>query len=484
MDDDRDLIGNAVQVPCFPHDALPGLLGDVLRERSAMPKDDAICASVLEAVTSLVASGVALYEKPDGGTGPLTSFGVLLASSGAGKSFHHGVLTEAVSRWCAKLAEQTPMNQSQQEAAHCVWLARVNAIKKVIKECVVDGEETNAIERLLAEELEKEPRSVVVPTLLQDDASMQAVLRSLEHWPVSGWIVDEGAVALDMLRPKDFSTMANLFGGKMIVHSRVREPHKEIRGYLTTLFMIQPGLFSAFCKKRGKQLKASGLDARFLYHVVLDAWIGSESPGYAITGHAHKQYGDRVTEMLDELHERIRSGRKELPSVTFSCRAKALLHNIHNRNLRLMSRRELDHCRDFLAKLTGHIARMAAKNHVFLGRDGDVSVDLVESAERVCLYHFEAYKWMHRPLDLEPQGVRDAAALVQCLRDHGTRSFACHRFGVVAMGIGITTTRLRRAIAELNHQGRIRMVTFGGKPFVEVLPPVGRLDDVLGPGGV
>ncbi|WP_316880348.1 DUF3987 domain-containing protein [Ralstonia wenshanensis] len=480
----RDLIGNAMQVPHFPYEALPSLLGDVLQERSETPKDDAIGASVLEAVSSLVASGLAVYEKPGGRTAPLTSFGMLLASSGAGKSFHHESLTEALSRWGAKHAEQTPLNQYQQQAAYRVWRKRVAMIEKVVQECLVNGEETDAIEALLAETLEREPRSVVVPALLQDDASMQAVLRCLEHWPVSGWIVDEGAVALEMLRAKDFPTLANLSGGKVIAHSRVGEPRKEIQGYLTTLFMIQPGLFKSFCKKRGEALKASGLDARFLYHIVLDEWIGSESPGYAIAGPAHEQYGERVTEMLDELHDRIRSGKKDLPSVAFSGSAKALLRDLNSRNLDLMSRLELAHCRDFLAKLTGHIARMAAKNHVFLGRDGDVSVELVESAEQVCCYHFQAYQWMHQPVEQRTQRARDVDMLAQWLHDHGTRQFAHHNLSKLAMVMGMETSRLRRAVSELFNRGRARLVTLSGKHYIEVLPPPDLLDDVLGHGGV
>lgn len=477
-------IGNAMKVPHFPYEALPSLLGDVLQERSETPKDDAIGASVLEAVSSLVSSGLAVYDKPGGGTAPLTSFGILLASSGAGKSFHHEPLTEAMSRWCAKHSEQTPMNQYQQQAAHRVWRKRVARIDKVIQECLVNGEETDAIEALLAKMLEQEPRPVVVPALLQDDASMQAVLRCLEHWPVSGWIVDEGAVALNMLRAKDFPTLANLFGGKVIPHSRVGEPRKEIQGYLTTLFMIQPGLFKSFCRKRGEELKASGLDARFLYYIVLDEWIGSESPGYAFAGRAHEQYGERVTEMLDELHARIRSGRKNLPSVAFSRSAKALLRDLQNRNIDLMSRAELAHCRDFLAKLTGHIARMAAKNHVFLGRDGDVSIELVESAEQVCWYHFQAYQWTHHPVDQQPQRVRDAVALAQWLHGHGTRQFAYHHLNKLAMVMGMKTNHLRSAVGELFNQGRARMVTVNGKHYIEVLPPADLLDDVLGYGGV
>jgi hypothetical protein len=293
------------------------------------------------------------------------------------------------------------MNQYQQQAAHRVWRKRVAMIEKVVQECLVNGEETDAIEALLAETLEQEPRSVVVPALLQDDASMQAVLRCLEHWPVSGWIVDEGAVALDMLRTKDFPTLANLSGGKVIAHSRVGEPRKEIQGYLTTLFMIQ-----------------------------------------------------------------------------------ALMRDLNNRNLDLMSRLELAHCRDFLAKLTGHIARMAAKNHVFLGRDGDVSVELVESAEQVCWYHFQAYQWMHQPVEQKTQRARDADMLAQWLHDHGTRQFAHHNLSKLAMVMGMETSRLPRAVSELFNRGRARLVTLSGKHYIEVLPPADLLDDVLGHGGV
>lgn len=283
-----------MKVPHYPYDALPSLLGDVLQERSKTPKDDAIGASVLEAVSSLVASGLAVYEKPGGGTAPLSSFGILLASSGAGKSFHYAPLTDAVTQWCAKHTAQAPMDEYQRLAAHSVWKKRVSNIEKIIHECLVNGEETEAIEALLAKVLAQEPVPAANQALLQDDASMQAVLRSLEHWPVSGWIVDEGAVALNMLRAKDFPTLANLSSGKVIQHSRVGEPRKEIRGSLTTLFMVQPGLFKSFCKKRGEDLKAGGLPARWLYHPVLDAWIGSEDAGHAIVGHAHEEYSGIV----------------------------------------------------------------------------------------------------------------------------------------------------------------------------------------------
>ncbi|WP_221937720.1 DUF3987 domain-containing protein [Variovorax sp. KBS0712] len=484
MRNGKGSIGNASEVPDFPYTALPGLLGSVLQERSKTPKDDAIGASILEAVSSLVSSGLAVYDKPGGGTAPLTSFGILLASSGAGKSFHHEPLTEAISQWCAKHSEQTPIAQYQQKAAHRVWQKRVAMFDKDIQKRLVNDEGTDEIEALLAKMLEQEPRPAVIPTLLQDDASMQAVLRSLEHWPVSGWIVDEGMIALNMLRTKDFPTLANLFGGKVIRHSRVDEPRKEIQGYLTMLFMVQPGLFKSFCKKRGDELKASGLDARFLYHIVLDEWIGSEHQEDAFIGRAHAEYGERVTAMLNDLNTRIRSGKKEIPSVAFGRNAKTSLRHLQDRNLDLMSHPELAHCRDFLAKMTGHIARMAAKNHVFLGRDGDISVELIESAEQICWYHFEAYQWTHNPLDQELQRERDAAALAQWLQRIGLRQFNYRHRNEIAIRLGMTQPRLRSAIGELFNQDRARFLTIKGTHFIEVLPPFDALDNVLSRGGI
>lgn len=466
-------------LPQYPFREQPGLLNAVLEERSQTPKDDAIAASVLEAVSSLVASGLAVYQRPEGGTAPLASYGVLLASSGAGKSFHYGPLTEPVTRWCAAQAAQLPVNQHQQKAEHCVWRKKVLQLGKVIQECVANGDETGPIQAQLAEMLAQEPRPAVSQALLHDDASMQAVLRSLELWPVAGWVVDEGAVALNMLRSKDLSTLANLSGGKVIQHSRVGESRKEIQGCLTTLFMVQPGLFKVFDKKRSEDLKASGLSARFLYHLVSEDWIGTEKAGDAIIGSAYGQYGERVTVMLDEIQARIHVGKKELPAVRLAEKAKVRLAEFQRQNLSLMSRPKLAYCRDFLAKLTGHIARMAAKNHVFLGREGEVSVELVEKAEQVCQYHFEAYQWVHSPLINEPQHVRDAATLVQCLYDQRARDFAYRDLGKVALVMGMSTIRLRRAIADLSNQGRMRMLLRDGEYHIEVLPPVGQMDNIL-----
>jgi hypothetical protein len=250
------------------------------------------------------------------------------------------------------------------------------------------------------------------------------------------------------------------------------------------LFMVQPGLFKSFCKKRGDELKASGLDARFLYHIVFDEWIGSEDEEHAVIGDAHVAYGKRVTEMLDDLHARIRSGKKDMQSVAFHPNAKAMLNRLQKRNLALMSRPELAHCRDFLAKMTGHIARMAAKNHVFLGRDGEISVELVEGAEEICWYHFGAYQWTHNPLDQELQRERDAFALAQWLQGNGTRQLDYRRRGEIAIRLGMTPPRLRSAIGELFNQDRARFLTIKGMHFIEVLPPIDAQDNSLNRGGI
>lgn len=173
-----------------------------------------------------------------------------------------------------------------------------------------------------------------------------------------------------------------------------------------------------------------------------------------------------------------------MPCVRFGSRAKALLQDLNKRNLDLMSRQRLVHCRDFLAKLTGHIARMAAKNHVFLGAEGDVSVEMMELAEQVCWYHFQTYQWMHNPSDKEPQRVRDAVALETWLRERSICRLPCKHVTQLAMVMGMTTTRLRSAIAELAIQGRVRMPSVRGQHNIEILPPVDQLDDVLSYGGV
>lgn len=458
-------------LPQYPFRQLPSLFKAVLKERSRTPKDDAIVGSVLEAVSSLVASGIAVYQRPEGGVAPLASYGVLLASSGAGKSFHYGPLTEPVTRWCASQAAQLPENQYQHKAELCVWRKKVQQLGKVIQECVANGEETEPIRALLAQMLAQEPHCAVSQALLHDDASMQAVLRSLETWPFAGWIVDEGAVALNMLRPKDLSTLANLSSGKVIQHSRVAESRKEIQGYLTTLFMVQPGLFKIFSKKRSGDLKASGLSARFLYHLVSDDWIGTEKAGHAMVGTAYGQYSERIVAMLDESYERVRSGKAGLPSVRFTAKSKMLLEKMHARNLDLMTQPRLANCRDFLAKLTGHIARMAAKNHVFLGEEGGVSVELVEMAEQICWYHCEAYQWMHNPLDDEPQKVRDAVILEQWLRDRRMQRVPYSDLSKIAILVGMTTTRLRSAIGELCGQDRAYMSFHKGIYFIELRLP-------------
>ncbi|WP_143479253.1 DUF3987 domain-containing protein, partial [Pseudomonas aeruginosa] len=234
-------------------------------------------------------------------------------------------------------------------------------------------------------------------------------------------------------------------------------------------------------KKRGQELKAGGLDARFLYHVVADEWIGSERPEGAKVGVAHKEYSSRVTDMLDTLHTWTRSGKRDIPSISFGNEAKEELLAIRKVNTKAMAQPEYSYYRDFLAKLTGHIARMAAKNHIFLGREGDIKADLVDNARHICEYHFDVYRFTHDPLDQEPQRVRDAAMLERWMRTGNIPNLKYDEISKIALVLGMTMTNLRGAIGEMFNQNRAFMRKLEGKYLIELLPRPGLLENIVNP---
>lgn len=459
-----------MRVPHFPREALPGLLRDLLIERSDNPKDDAVAASVIEALTALLASGLAEYEKPEGGTAPLSSYGILLGSSGIGKSFHYAPLVAPIEAWSNANMERNAISEILQKADHLIWRKQVAQLGKVVQLCIANCLPTDGFRTALADVYDREPKPPEVQSLMQDDTSIAAMLRSLATWPLSGWVVDEGALALSMLRNKDFHTLASLWAGKTIQHQRVGEPRREIKGYLSLLFMVQPDIFRPYLKKKGEQFKGSGFAARALYYPTLDEWVGAEDPGYAIRGAAYGKYVSLVDAMLDEINARIKSKHASVRTVAFDNRAAGQLLLIQKESQRNMSDRKNAYARDFLAKFSTHIARMAAKNHVFLGREGEVSVELVEMAEQVCLYHLDGYRWVHEPVIEEPQKVRDAFALLDLLNERGASGVFYRHFDKVALLLGITTTRVRSAVGELCVQQRARFAMLDGKYYVTILP--------------
>ncbi|WP_395348644.1 hypothetical protein [Variovorax sp. UC122_21] len=152
---------------------------------------------------------------------------------------------------------------------------------------------------------------------------------------------------------------------------------------------------------------------------------------------------------------------------------------LQRKNIDSMAKSRYSYYRDLLAKQAGHIARMAAKNHIFLGLEGEVSLELVELAERICDYHFDVYMFTHDPLDQEPQRVRDAAALERFIRHGNSRHFRYDEIGKLALKLGMTTTNLRGAIGELFNQNRAVLKKRDREYLIELIPPPDSLDNII-----
>ncbi len=286
-------------------------------------------------------------------------------------------------------------------------------------------------------------------------------------------MTDEGGGALPMLHAKDFCTLANLWGGKPIQHDRVGETHKDIFARLSALFMIQPGVYRDFRHKRGKLLKESGLDARFLHSYLPpdeQTSVGSLS-GQA--GPAYEAYLARVTTLLDEMAGCVKTASGLRP-VHFSWRAASFLEGCLNHYRRAMRDPRNRHCRDFLAKMPEHIARMAAKNHVFEGLDGDVGVSDVEGAEEIMRYHLGVYAWLHEPQPPAPskaelQLLDDADSLrVWLSHGHGF-SFSKKESRDVAARLCMTVGRLRKATERLRDEGIVQVVDSDGEVAIRLV---------------
>ena len=440
--------------------ALPDDLRDLFDEESSGPVGDLILAAFLDASIAVASSAVARCALPDGRTMPPTSYGILEAESGTRKTYYSQLLTAPILSWTERQKDKEGIDINRHQAAETIWNAKIRVLSRQIDKRVEAGDPTDDLQDQLAKTYSEKPKTPTNRSILLDDTTTPAALRTLAERHFAALMPDEAGTAMLSTQPKDSHTLAALWGGSPIQINRVGEAPLEASGQLTILFPIQPDILRAIEKKKGHFLKASGLNARFQHYLVPPGHPDPTHLRAENAGKALARYGDRMHAVLDgslgikkvaDLHE-----------INFSARAaRALGKIVHDYRTDMLDQRNA-HCQDYLAKMGDHIARWATRYHVFLGLEGSIQPEMVERGDAIMRYHLKVFDRLHMPrrratTSREPAWRREAKALHRWLLDH-PGGFYHSEIGQIAMVLGMPyTSRIRRAIYRLEDYDLVRI---------------------------
>lgn len=449
----------------YPNRA-PGLTGEMLKKVEHIQKDLVLRAASLSAAISVAASGVARVRRLEGPKSPVTEMAMSCATSGAGKSLHLESALGPIEDRIAQVRRDISKEQLHQDVNMLVWKKKLSATERMITR---DYDGTHSTVRAHAAHLlnlyAEKPTVPANPDIIYRDTTIQAILHGANNYPIVGLLDDEGGRMLGMLRPRDFHSLASIWDGRLLTHNRVQGGRMEVQMLLTLLLFLQPDVYVEFLAKRGKLLKASGLLARLLHYWVDKNWAAEKVTHANLNsdGELYARYVARLQDVLDEAMQNARAGLDKIPVKEFSSDAKTKLRELRRQCHEMMRDPAYAECVDFLAKMVDHVTRMAAKWHIFEGREGNISAEYVEAAGQVLHYHLDVFRLLHGQPAHERLEIMDAEHLLEVIRVAGHSGPPTRRELMnLALNAGIQTpARFGNALGLLGKEGKVEITRRG-----------------------
>ena len=181
----------------YPLDALPGAIGDAVREYQAYGQQPvALVASSALAVVSLAAQGLADVARDERLCGPLSLNFLIIAKSGERKTAADKALGAPLTDWERERADALREDIRRNRAALDAWTAEQEGLKAAIKAAVPKrpAEAAAMRQRFIDHVLEK-PAEIIVPRLRYEDVNPQSLAFILANGhPSAALWSDEGGM--------------------------------------------------------------------------------------------------------------------------------------------------------------------------------------------------------------------------------------------------------------------------------------------------
>lgn len=433
------LTPNTVEVPPFPVDALPDVIGPMVVELAEATQTDPAMAGT-SALTVLAAciGGHAEVQIRRGWREPLCLFAVTVARPGERKSPVQAAMVKPIRDAEAemsvagmveqlKLADELDMATKQVDRLNKI---AVDAAVKVARPDATDDDRKAAAQTADAARAAKAAmRTIevpVIPRLLADDVTPEKTASLLaEHGGRIALVSTEGGV-FDTIAGRYARTVnVDIYlkghsGDTTMVDRQGRGPVHIPRPALTVALMIQPRIVEAIAANR--DFVGRGLLARFLYATPTSK-VGSRRPGAApVSDTTEAQYSHWIKKLASDM-----AGWAGDPAVLMlDPRAEAAVLRIEQTvEPTLAGDGELAapaSLTDWGSKYVGEVVRIAGLLH--LGQHGEaglrypVQPPTIEAAERIGRYFKACAVNVFSQMGADPE-IADAVYLLERIRRLG-----------------------------------------------------------------
>ena len=412
----------------YPLDAYYCTARDAAREvqRNLQAPDALIGSSFLTAM-SIVCQGNIDVQLPTGQVRPVSLDIMTIADSGERKTATDTLVCAPIYKFDADNAKSIEGTRLLYGSMLRLWENTENLILRKLARAMQtrSAEDEEACRQELVAHVAGKPEKPISTRLIHQNITERPLMKSLQGDSRSAAILsDEGDIILRGGAMQKLGMLNKMFDGPATLSlDRVDESITINNPRLTISFMVQERIFSAFMRRRGEAVRASGHLARYLV-----AWPAStqgfrfmslEEPSWVYLPGFH----ERVLELLTEYRSRIESGVPVRTVLSFTMEATEHWVRMQNRGeAQVAPGGDLFSVRDFVSKSMELASRVAAILHYFSGQAGTaISLETLNRALDLVGWHFDEFIRLFGEQAQVPQFVTDASSILSHLSKHYVR---------------------------------------------------------------
>ena len=384
----------------YPLDALPGVIGEAVREVVEFVQCPvAIAACSAQSALSTAIQGLVNVRRAEKLEGPVSLYFLAVGESGERKSTCDEHFTSAIREWEVQKIEHAKPDVAKHDAELDAWKAKrdglLAAIRTAMSKC--PPKPTTGLEQQLQGlDLEK-PIAPKVPRSIYGDITSEKLGERLAlDWPSGAVISAEAGIVFGGHSLKGDSQMRSLallnslWSGETFISDRRTMTSYTLRGARLSMGLAtQPDTLQAFFDATKGLARGSGFAARFLL-----AWPAS-TQGSRLFRNAPENmpnltaFQKRTRELLDTSLQFDDYGTLSPTMLDLTPDAFKVWIGFHDEvEVELRAGGDMDQTRDVASKAADNAARLAALFHVYEhGPSGQVEATSMKAALKLVAWH-------------------------------------------------------------------------------------------------
>ena len=370
---------------------------------------------LLLGVLAEIVQSVANVLIPMGPLNPLSLWVLLVADSGEGKTPTLNLLRKAVTDFEKEQYVRYQKELNDYTIQYKLWKEVHKELSSQLRKAVRNGEDLKGPENALVEHMKSEPRSPRRVQLTYSDTTIEAFLQGLcEKWPNAAMVSDEAssylkgsiASALPLLNQRWESGPLNIERSSNDTSMHAGDPR------VVLIWAMQTGPLKTFMEQKGQDARDLGTLSRFII---------SRPP--SLQGYRNTNIREDDPRHLDWFYQRCKGlleisineeglPREEKQTITFSPEAAEHYAQLRGKiEEQLRPGDWLEHAKDYAAKASRQIARLAAIFEFFENGSLIISINSLKTATTLMEQYTRSYINIICPVAAVPQEIQDADKL-------------------------------------------------------------------------